>query len=944
MESKLLKKIISVELMSCLILTNLPVYADTYENDVFGKVIEKIDFENYSEGEEITEGQIFCSGKIRFEGQNADNTVTIKTDPITGSKALKMEKNPQDTANFRTVYELDESEKEWIYKISYDLRLASATGAYKALGAVQGKKSAIFTLLLYQDGGMFETNFSKYVDHYKNKIGNASAHFEYILDFKNKTADLSVCKDGETVMKCSKNGISAEEIYRIVWGIDSPIGNENYRGWEYNASSIQNAVTYIDNIVIERAEFIPSSSSPESGDENVDDTKIIEINFNTEPAEDIGNYIEVYQDKEKLDTGFDVLIKGQTLQISFKEGMQFGSDYRILLKAGAGAKKDGYTALSDDYDIEFKTLSILPEIIGVSDGESYNKSVSVTITSKPGTVVESMISKDGGEYIEYKSGTELTQEGKYELQITAEKNGKKEVKNISFNIVGEKAPVAQDLTIEKEGLTLTAKYRFIDYNGDKEKDSLIEWYIGDSENGEFLKHSEGKTFTVTEETEGKYVKFYVTPIADKEPYEGERKESGVFVLPARPYIASEIKFDGQFKLNEKISLKYEYADKNNDEENGTVIEWYRTNEDRSKKEKIDNDGQREYILTADDSDCYIMVEVIPKNSGDFGEGIKYESKPIVSFCKPEVRDAKILNAEQGKNASVSYVFYDINNDREGQTSVEWFLNGVSLGTGLGISIDNNASGTLVAKITPVSTEYPNNGDTVEVSADIKKRSSSDRGSSSTGSGGSRGGAAVNNPVGFTKNDEVKEPDKIAPDKDLGLNDISAHWAKESIEKLYDKKIITGDNGKFYPDKNITRAEFAMLISKLLELDTKYTDLFLDVDGSEWYADAVCSVKNAGIMNGDGINFKPQSFITREELCVACANILKVKNIDVTKSATAFKDKSDISEWAWDSVDVCVGMNMINGMGEEMMMPKANATKAQAAKLAEKLLAVLEGTK
>lgn len=51
-----------------------------------------------------------------------------------------------------------------------------------------------------------------------------------------------------------------------------------------------------------------------------------------------------------------------------------------------------------------------------------------------------------------------------------------------------------------------------------------------------------------------------------------------------------------------------------------------------------------------------------------------------------------------------------------------------------------------------------------------------------------------------------------------FKDIQNHWAKEDIEHLEKLGIVKGDeNGNFNPDKPITRAEVAALLSRLLKL-------------------------------------------------------------------------------------------------------------------------------
>lgn len=53
------------------------------------------------------------------------------------------------------------------------------------------------------------------------------------------------------------------------------------------------------------------------------------------------------------------------------------------------------------------------------------------------------------------------------------------------------------------------------------------------------------------------------------------------------------------------------------------------------------------------------------------------------------------------------------------------------------------------------------------------------------------------------------------------NDIENHWARESIEKLLEKGIMTGyEDGSFKPDNFMTRAEVATVVAKALNYTSK----------------------------------------------------------------------------------------------------------------------------
>jgi N-acetylmuramoyl-L-alanine amidase len=70
-------------------------------------------------------------------------------------------------------------------------------------------------------------------------------------------------------------------------------------------------------------------------------------------------------------------------------------------------------------------------------------------------------------------------------------------------------------------------------------------------------------------------------------------------------------------------------------------------------------------------------------------------------------------------------------------------------------------------------------------------------------------------------DKQKELEKIMAEiktvfKDMVVNG-KAHWANDAVTDLYNKGIVKGDGtGNFNPDKNVTRAEVAVMIDRALK--------------------------------------------------------------------------------------------------------------------------------
>ncbi len=171
------------------------------------------------------------------------------------------------------------------------------------------------------------------------------------------------------------------------------------------------------------------------------------------------------------------------------------------------------------------------------------------------------------------------------------------------------------------------------------------------------------------------------------------------------------------------------------------------------------------------------------------------------------------------------------------------------------------------------------------------------------------------------------------DNQFSFTDIaSVTYAQEAIEALLDKGIVTMPSEKmFYPDRNLTRAEFVKMI--VLSRDMYYgnaENCFGDVSEDDWYYQYVLAAINNKIIEGDGSgNFRPNDYITREDICVIIARILGEKNVSVSER---FADDADIADYANAAVYQMKAAGIINGIGNNTFAPKMNTTRAMAAKI------------
>lgn len=177
--------------------------------------------------------------------------------------------------------------------------------------------------------------------------------------------------------------------------------------------------------------------------------------------------------------------------------------------------------------------------------------------------------------------------------------------------------------------------------------------------------------------------------------------------------------------------------------------------------------------------------------------------------------------------------------------------------------------------------------------------------------------------------------------DKRFDDVQVHWAKEDIEVLASRHIIHGvDENHFLPEANITRAEFAVLTVNALGLEkVKYSGSFADVSGEEWYANAIQTALNEGLIKGEGDLFRPDSFIHREEMTVLIMrayNKIKGSTANLQKVA-AFEDEDQISVWAKGSVNEACALDIIRGRTSVRFAPTETATRAEAATVLRRLL-------
>jgi hypothetical protein len=160
-----------------------------------------------------------------------------------------------------------------------------------------------------------------------------------------------------------------------------------------------------------------------------------------------------------------------------------------------------------------------------------------------------------------------------------------------------------------------------------------------------------------------------------------------------------------------------------------------------------------------------------------------------------------------------------------------------------------------------------------------------------------------------------------------------HWAYEGIRELAAKHIVNGINDiEFAPEADVTRAEFAALLVRALELKGTGNARFEDVAKGSWYEQAVSAAVVAGIINGvSPTSFKPNAAISREEMAVMLVRAYEGRGgkAAAVQAAEAFADQAETAEWALDSVATARQLELLSGRGDGVFAPSAVMTRAEA---------------
>lgn len=131
---------------------------------------------------------------------------------------------------------------------------------------------------------------------------------------------------------------------------------------------------------------------------------------------------------------------------------------------------------------------------------------------------------------------------------------------------------------------------------------------------------------------------------------------------------------------------------------------------------------------------------------------------------------------------------------------------------------------------------------------------------------------------------------------------STYWAKDAISKVTKMGLMHGyANGTFDPDRPITRAEMAKIVSLLISTDVEADAGFADTSG-HWAEAAILKVQTAGIIKGyPDHSFRPDQSLTRAEAVVIMNKVLNL----TPQSGSVHSGFKDVPDHHWALRDIIV---------------------------------------
>ena len=196
-------------------------------------------------------------------------------------------------------------------------------------------------------------------------------------------------------------------------------------------------------------------------------------------------------------------------------------------------------------------------------------------------------------------------------------------------------------------------------------------------------------------------------------------------------------------------------------------------------------------------------------------------------------------------------------------------------------------------------------------------------------------------------EEKPETEKVT---DVFTDVAEGKWYVENVQYVYDKGLMSGNDGLFRPTENVTRAQLVTTLYRLAGspevTDYSACDELSDVKEGKYYTDAVCWAYSKGITTGNAGKFDITGNLTRQQMAAFFFRFAGFMGFETAERAdySDMLNADKVSGYAKEAVEWAVGSGLITGSlagydasGAEIrdLNPQGATTRAQLAAILQR---------
>ena len=173
------------------------------------------------------------------------------------------------------------------------------------------------------------------------------------------------------------------------------------------------------------------------------------------------------------------------------------------------------------------------------------------------------------------------------------------------------------------------------------------------------------------------------------------------------------------------------------------------------------------------------------------------------------------------------------------------------------------------------------------------------------------------------------------------------WYEGAVAYAYENGLISGTSeAEFSPDMLLSRAQLDTILFRMAgEPYVNFPLSFYDTPEDAWYTDAVRWAVAEKIDDSNGDYFYPDNSLSRDETAAILWNYAKYKGIDVSvgedTNILSYNDFSEIDRAYIPAMQWAVGSGLIQGTDVDMLSPKGQLSRAQAATILQRFTQMIK---